>query len=235
MNDAANTPGAPVLELKSVVRRFKQGGVTLEILRGANLTLYAGETVALLGPSGSGKSTLLQIAGLLESPDAGEVKIENRAAEKLGDAERTRLRLSTLGFVYQFHHLLPEFSALENIVLPQLMAGKRKPEAKIRALELLERFGLSARASHRPAKLSGGEQQRIAVARAIANHPQLLFADEPTGNLDEKTADSMFNELLELVRHEGLAALIATHNQKLAAQMDRIVYLHDGELISNPT
>jgi lipoprotein-releasing system ATP-binding protein len=235
MNDAANTPGAPVLELKSVVRRFKQGGVTLEILRGANLTLYAGETVALLGPSGSGKSTLLQIAGLLESPDAGEVKIENRAAEKLGDAERTRLRLSTLGFVYQFHHLLPEFSALENIVLPQLMAGKRKPEAKIRALELLERFGLSARASHRPAKLSGGEQQRIAVARAIANHPKILLADEPTGNLDEKTADSMFNELLELVRHEGLAALIATHNQKLAAQMDRIVYLHDGELISNPT
>ncbi len=235
MNDAANTPGAPVLELKSVVRRFKQGGVTLEILRGANLTLYAGETVALLGPSGSGKSTLLQIAGLLESPDAGEVKIENRAAEKLGDAERTRLRLSTLGFVYQFHHLLPEFSALENIVLPQLMAGKRKPEAKIRALELLERFGLSARASHRPAKLSGGEQQRIAVARAIANHPKILLADEPTGNLDEKTADSMFNELLELVRHEGLAALIATHNQKLAAQMDRIVYLHEGELTSNPT
>jgi lipoprotein-releasing system ATP-binding protein len=230
----APAAAGPVLELKGIVRRFHQGGNVLEVLRGASLTLGVGETVALLGPSGSGKSTLLQIAGLLEPPDGGEVFVEERDTVRLGDSERTRIRRTTLGFLYQFHHLLPEFSALENVVLPQLIAGRTKAAARVRANDLLGRFGLGERTGHRPARLSGGEQQRAAIARAIANEPKILLADEPTGNLDERTADGVFTKLLDLVRNEGLAALIATHNQGLARRMDRTIYLHEGVLSTEP-
>jgi lipoprotein-releasing system ATP-binding protein len=221
------------LALQGVVRTFAQAGTRLEVLRGANLAVRAGEVVALLGPSGSGKSTLLHIAGLLEQADGGEIFIDGRPCGRMGDLERTLVRRERLGFVYQFHHLLPEFSALENVMLPQLVAGKGRRAARQRATELLTVLGLSARLDHRPARLSGGEQQRVAIARAIANAPQVLLADEPTGNLDGRTAELVFGELLQLVREHGLAALIATHNPELAARMDRRIHLHEGVLIES--
>lgn len=220
----------PVLELKGVARRFRQGGTALEVLKGVDLTLRAGEIVALVGPSGAGKSTLLQIAGLLESPDAGRVVMNGTDCARLSDSARTARRRQDLGFVYQHHHLLPEFNALENIVLPQMIAGLDRREAVVRAQELLRALRLEARATHRPARLSGGEQQRVAIARALANAPRLLLADEPTGNLDPHTAEGVFRTLLTLVRQTGLAALVATHNPDLAERMDRIVALRDGVL-----
>ena len=221
----------PALVLDAVVRRFATAGGALEVLRGASLALAAGEAVALVGPSGAGKSTLLHVAGLLERPDAGAVRIGERDAGSLGDAERTELRRHHLGFVYQYHHLLPEFSALENVVIPQLIAGRSKRDARTRGRELLERVGLAQRVDHRPARLSGGEQQRVAIARAIANAPRVLLADEPTGNLDPDTADGVFVELMRLVRDTGLAALVATHNPEIARRMDRIVRLEHGLLV----
>ncbi len=221
------------LALRAVERTFMQAGNALPILRGVDLGVGAGEIVALVGPSGAGKSTLLHIAGLLEPPDAGEVLIGGRSCARVGDAARTEIRRETIGFVYQFHYLLPEFSALENVMMPQRIAGKRRGKARARAMELLDRLGLAARASHRPARLSGGEQQRVAIARALANQPRVLLADEPTGNLDERTADGVFEELLRIVRDTGVAALIATHNRAIAGLMDRVVELHDGRLIPN--
>jgi lipoprotein-releasing system ATP-binding protein len=202
------------------------------VLLGADLTIAAGEIVALVAPSGTGKSTLLHLAGLLEKPDGGEVFIAGQAAGSLSDEARTTIRRTTIGFVYQFHHLLPEFTAAENIILPQLAAGKSRAEATERAKDLLGIFGLQARLDHRPGKLSGGEQQRVAIARALANQPRLLLADEPTGNLDVGTSDRVFAELLEQVRGQGLAALIATHNPDLARRMDRVVTLRDGKIVS---
>lgn len=228
MNDPMNKA---VLKLDGVTRVFGRGHTQLQVLKGANLTINAGEIVALVGPSGSGKSTLLQISGLLEHPDGGEVYISGEASSKLGDDRRTELRRKHLGFVYQYHHLLPEFSALENIAIPQIIAGLNKAEAKDRAHQLLTTLGLAARATHRPAELSGGEQQRVAIGRALANAPDLLLADEPTGNLDPETADGVFNMLLKLTRKAGLTALIATHNPDLAARMDRVVRVADGQLI----
>ena len=228
MNDSVNKA---VLKLDGVTRVFGRGHTQLQVLKGANLTINAGEIVALVGPSGSGKSTLLQISGLLEHPDGGEVYISGEASSKLGDDRRTELRRKHLGFVYQYHHLLPEFSALENIAIPQIIAGLNKAEAKDRAHQLLTTLGLDARAAHRPAELSGGEQQRVAIGRALANAPDLLLADEPTGNLDPETADGVFNMLLKLTRKAGLTALIATHNPDLAARMDRVVRVADGQLI----
>jgi len=221
----------PALALAGIARAFRQGGgARLEVLRGVSLSLAAGEIVALVGPSGSGKSTLLHIAGLLERPDAGEVALDGTGCAALGDAERTAIRRTRIGFVYQFHHLLPEFSALENVILPQMIAGRPKAEAAARARELLGLVGLSERASHRPAELSGGEQQRVAIARALANRPRVLLADEPTGNLDHATAGTVFAMLLDTVRDTGVAALVATHNPELAALMDRTVTLQDGVL-----
>ena len=225
-----NDPDGSALRLDRVARTFVQGGARLEVLREVSLGLAAGEIVALVGSSGAGKSTLLHIAGLLEWPDGGEVFVQGRAMGRISDSGRTQVRRESLGFVYQFHHLLPEFSALENIILPQLIAGKRKSLARKRAEELLDMMGLSARATHRPARLSGGEQQRVAIARAVANAPRILLADEPTGNLDYATADAVFDQLVKLVRGVGLAALVATHNPNLAARMDRIVYLRNGIL-----
>ena len=219
-----------VLELKDVRRSFKQGGETLQVLRGANLTISRGEVVALVGPSGSGKSTFLQIAGLLERPDEGEVRVNGENCGHFSDDMRTELRRTRLGFVYQFHHLLPEFSAEENIILPQMIAGRSRADARVRAAELLATMNLSARADHRPGQLSGGEQQRIAIARALANRPAVLLADEPTGNLDLDTSDFVFAELVAIARKEGLAALIVTHNPALAARMDRTVRLEHGLL-----
>jgi lipoprotein-releasing system ATP-binding protein len=201
------------------------------VLRGADLTLAAGEIVALVAPSGTGKSTLLHLAGLLEKPDSGEVLVGGQAAGTLSDDQRTAIRRNTIGFVYQFHHLLPEFTALENIVLPQMAAGIARGAAESRAADLLRAFGLAGREQHRPGKLSGGEQQRVAIARALANRPRILLADEPTGNLDVGTADRVFNELLHAVRDQGVAALIATHNPDLAARMDRVVTLHEGRVV----
>lgn len=221
----------PVLSLDGVVRNFGRGHTELHVLRGADLTIGTGEIVALVGPSGSGKSTLLQIAGLLEKPDAGEIFIAGEACSKLNDDRRTEIRREHLGFVYQYHHLLPEFSAIENIAIPQIIAGLSKPQARERAGQLLDTLGLTDRASHRPAELSGGEQQRVAIGRALANAPSLLLADEPTGNLDPDTADVVFNMLLNLTRQVGLTALIATHNADLASRMDRIITLEDGHLI----
>ncbi|WP_417830818.1 ABC transporter ATP-binding protein [Terasakiella sp.] len=221
-----------VLELQNLNRSFSQGHDRLDILKEACLTIYPGEIVALVGPSGAGKSTLLQTAGLLERPDSGEILIDGVETTKLSDREKTRLRRNHLGFVYQYHHLLPEFSAQENIVIPQMINGKTKKEAQIRAQELLEAVSLAKRGQHRPAELSGGEQQRIAIARALANKPKLLLADEPTGNLDPATSDHVFNLLLDEVRKEGLAALIATHNPTLAQRMDRIVKLENGNLVT---
>lgn len=220
-----------VLRLEDIRRSFSQGAARLDVLKGIDLTLKPGELVALLGPSGAGKSTLLQIAGLLERPTSGEVILAGKETSRLGDRERTRLRRDTLGFVYQFHHLLPEFSALENVSLPQMIAGRPKREARKRASVLLDAMGLRDRAGHRPARLSGGEQQRVAIARALANSPRVLLADEPTGNLDEHTADHVFATLVELVREQGVAALIATHNPDLAARMDRRLRLADGLLV----
>ncbi|MBV8060236.1 MAG: ABC transporter ATP-binding protein [Alphaproteobacteria bacterium] len=219
-----------ILELRDLHRRFHQGGTDLHVLRGCSLSVGAGETVALIGPSGSGKSTLLHIAGLLEQPDAGQVMIAGTDATHLDDAGRTALRRQSIGFVYQFHHLLPEFSAQENIVLPQMIAGVSKSAAEKRADELLALIGLTHRADHRPARLSGGEQQRVALARALANKPKLLIADEPTGNLDPETADHVFALLQHLAAHEKLALLMATHNHDLARKMGRVVALADGAI-----
>jgi len=228
MNDSAIKP---VLRLDGVGRNFGRGHTKLHVLKGADFTIGTGEIVALVGPSGSGKSTLLQIAGLLEKPDAGEIYLMGEACSGLSDDRRTEIRREHLGFVYQYHHLLPEFSALENIVIPQIIAGLSKREARARAGQLLETLGLTNRAVHRPAELSGGEQQRVAIGRALANAPSLLLADEPTGNLDPDTADVVFNMLLTLTRQVGLTVLVATHNAELASRMDRIVKLEEGHLI----
>jgi lipoprotein-releasing system ATP-binding protein len=222
---------APPLELRGVVRTFRGGAGELRVLRGADLALRAGEIVALVAPSGTGKSTLLHLAGLLEKPDGGRVLVGGRDAGALGDAERTAIRRDGIGFVYQFHHLLGEFSALENVLLPLMIAGKPRQAAEQRARGLLESFGLGARMEHPPGKLSGGEQQRVAIARAMANAPRVLLADEPTGNLDVGTAASVFEELLRTVRAQGVAALIATHNPELAARMDRTVTLREGRVV----
>ena len=220
-----------VLELRGVSRSFRQGAGRLEVLRQVSLAVSPGEIVALIGPSGAGKSTLLQISGLLEPPTSGEILIKGEPAGRLSDARRTELRRTAIGFVYQYHHLLPEFSAAENVILPQMIAGLSRGKARGRALELLAMVGLSQRAEHRPAQLSGGEQQRVAIARALANGPALLLADEPTGNLDHTTADGVFSMLVKLVRAVGLGALVATHNLALADQMDRILALDDGRLV----
>lgn len=222
---------APTLELKNVYRSFKQGSQTLEVLRGVNLDIEKGEVVALIGPSGSGKSTMLQIAGLLEQPTKGEIYLDGQRCSKLGDSMRTLLRRDYLGFVYQYHNLLADFDATENVMLPQLIAGTSMKQAKEKAEWLLKRLGLEKRFKHRPAELSGGEQQRVAIARALANAPKLLLADEPTGNLDPKTSEIVFAELLAIVKETGLSALIATHNFELADRMDRKVKLQDGKLI----
>jgi lipoprotein-releasing system ATP-binding protein len=216
------------LQLDRIERTFVQGGNRLEVLRGASLDLAAGEAVALVAPSGAGKSTLLHIAGLLEHADAGEVRIDGEPASAMSDGARTSLRRRALGFVYQFHHLLPEFSALENVVLPQMIAGTPRPQARERAHALLASMGLAERETHRPARLSGGEQQRVAIARALANAPRVLLADEPTGNLDRHTADGVFEALMKVVRETKTGALIATHNIELAARMDRRVTIQDG-------
>jgi lipoprotein-releasing system ATP-binding protein len=218
------------LRLESVARKYAQGDIVLDVFENVSFKLKPGEIVALVGPSGAGKSSLLHMAGLLEAPSGGEVFIGASAASKLPDSERTRIRRETMGFVYQAHHLLPEFSALENVMLPQLIAGKRREAAKAEATRLLMQLGLGERLTHRPAQLSGGEQQRVAIARALANHPQVLLADEPTGNLDPHTAGEVFDALVKLVRSEGLAALIATHNLQLAAKMDRALVLDNGRL-----
>jgi lipoprotein-releasing system ATP-binding protein len=223
-----------ILTLKGIRRRFVQGAAVLDVLQGIDLMLPAGTIAALVGPSGTGKSTLLHIAGLLERPTAGEVAIDGRACNGLSDAERTRLRRERIGFVYQFHHLLPDFTALENVLMPQLIAGCGRREARATAEKLLARLGLAARLDHRPAKLSGGEQQRVAIARALVNSPGLVLADEPTGNLDPHTADEVFAVLLQLVRDTGTAALIATHNPELAARMDVTYRLTEGRLAPLP-
>ena len=220
----------PVLVTRDLKRSFTQAEVTIEVLRGVDLAVQPGEIVGLLGPSGSGKSTLLQAVGLLEGGFEGSIRLNGEEAAELDDDGRTRLRRELLGFVYQFHHLLPEFNAVENVVLPQLVRGAGTDEAVQRARQLLGSLGLSDRLDHRPSKLSGGEQQRVAVARGLANKPPLVLADEPTGNLYEHTADNVFGEFLSLVRGEGSAALVATHNERLAAKMDRIVRLHEGRL-----
>ncbi|MEP5938855.1 MAG: ABC transporter ATP-binding protein [Erythrobacter sp.] len=232
MNDAATTANGatPIVKLRGLSRSFEQGGVTIEVLRGVNLDIMPGEIVALLGPSGSGKSTMLQAVGLLEGGFGGEIEIAGTPAEKSNSAARTSLRRDYLGFVYQFHHLLPDFDARENVVMPQMVSGCPREEANVRAEELLSSLGLEHRLDHRPSQLSGGEQQRVAVARALANRPALVLADEPTGNLDEHTADRVLGQFLELVRGEGSAALVATHNERLAQKMDRVVRLHEGVL-----
>lgn len=227
MNDV---PVKPVVALSDLRRSFTQGETTIDVLRGVNLRIMPGEVVALLGPSGSGKSTLLQAVGLLEGGFSGQIEIGGVGASALAAAERTTLRRENLGFVYQFHHLLPDFNALENVVMPQMIAGTSRAEAEERAEALLSALGLAQRLEHRPSQLSGGEQQRVAVARALANRPKLVLADEPTGNLDESTSEKVLDQFLELVRGEGSAALIATHNERLAAKMDRVVRLHDGVL-----
>jgi lipoprotein-releasing system ATP-binding protein len=218
------------LELAGVKRIFRQAGVELAVLNGIDLVLRPGELVALVGPSGAGKSTLLHVAGLLERPSGGEVRIDGKECGALSDDRRTQLRRSTLGFVYQFHHLLPEFSALENVMIPQMIAGVARGAARDKATELLRRVGLGERLGHRPARLSGGEQQRVAIMRALANDPRVLLADEPTGNLDHATAEGVMATLIEVTRATGLAALIATHNLDLAHRLDRIVALEDGRL-----
>ncbi len=220
-----------VLELKNVVRAYKQGEGALEILKGVNFTVAKGEMIALVAPSGTGKSTLLHAAGLLERPDSGEVMVNGRPCEELGDKERTAVRRAEIGFVYQFHHLLPEFTALENVMIPQMLRGLTKAAAGERAQELLDYMKIGPRASHRPSELSGGEQQRVAIARAVANAPLLLLADEPTGNLDPGTAHYVFEALEALVRQSGLSAVIATHNHEIARRMDRRVTLQDGLVV----
>jgi len=219
-----------VLEVEGLKRSFVQGEVRIDVLRGIDLEVRKGEIVALLGPSGSGKSTLLQAVGLLEGGFEGAIRIGGEEAAGLGTDAMTRLRRDSIGFVYQFHHLLPDFTAEENVLIPQLIRGVEPEAARERAQALLGRLGLSERLTHRPSKLSGGEQQRVAVARALANRPALVLADEPTGNLDEATADIVFNEFLGLVRDEGSAALVATHNERIASRMDRVLRLHEGLL-----
>jgi lipoprotein-releasing system ATP-binding protein len=228
MSDRA---ASPALDIQEIRKTFRQGERALHVLAAASLQVSAGEMVALVGPSGSGKSTLMQIAGLLERPDDGSIRVAGADCTAMSDGERTRLRRGAIGFVYQYHHLLPEFSALENVVLPQMIAGVGKRDARQRGQELLSRVGLGERMEHRPARLSGGEQQRVAVARALANAPSLLLADEPTGNLDPHTSDRVFEMLSGLVRDVGLAALVATHNLDLAAQMDRTLRLEDGHIV----
>lgn len=234
MNDAVAASvsyGDEIVRLVDVRRSFTQGDATIHVLRGVNLTIRAGEIVALLGPSGSGKSTLLQAVGLLEGGFSGSIRIDGEETRDLPSSGRTRIRREKLGFIYQFHHLLPDFDALENVILPQLISGREESDAQERAALLLASLGLGERLHHRPSKLSGGEQQRVAVARALANAPRLVLADEPTGNLDEATADKVLAQFLALVRGEGSAALVATHNERLAARMDRVVRLRDGVLI----
>jgi lipoprotein-releasing system ATP-binding protein len=221
----------PAVFLQAVERRYHQGEITLEILNQADFAVWAGQSVALIGPSGAGKSTLLHVAGLLEHPDGGEVFIEGIPTSTLSDGERTRIRRNEIGFVYQFHHLLGEFSALENVVLPQMIRGLTRNEAQRRSSELLSYLGLKDRLHHRPAELSGGEQQRVAIARAVANAPRILLADEPTGNLDPRTSEHVFGTLAQLVRASGLAAIVATHNMDLAQRMDRRVTLRDGQVV----
>ena len=220
----------PVLSIRGLTRTYVTAAGPLPVLRGVDLDVAAGEIVGLVGPSGSGKSSLLHAAGLLEHPDGGRIVIEGRDCSDLSDKARTRVRLGAVGFVYQFHHLLPEFSALDNVALPQMIAGKSRAAAQARALDLLGQLGLAERTTHQPAQLSGGEQQRVAVARALANAPRLLLADEPTGNLDPHTSTAVFDNLYDLVRRTGVAALIATHNLELAKHMDRVFTLRDGHL-----
>jgi len=220
-----------VLQLSGIERQYGQGDTVLSILKGTDFSLHSGEIVALVAPSGTGKSTLLHLAGLLEHPDSGEVLINGVSCGQLGDEKRTAMRRGEIGFVYQFHHLLPEFTAIENIMMPQLIAGLTKAEARVRAGQLLDYMRIGHRAEHRPAELSGGEQQRVAIARAVANAPSLLLADEPTGNLDPETAHYVFDALQALVRQSGLAAMIATHNHDLAARMDRRVTITDGKIV----
>jgi lipoprotein-releasing system ATP-binding protein len=222
---------APVIRLDRIERHYRQGDDRLDILNGADLAVWPGQSVALIAPSGAGKSTLLHIAGLLEHQDAGEVFINGTASSGLGDAARTRLRRIEIGFVYQAHHLLPEFTALENVMLPQMVRGLKRSEAQERGHELLGYLGLKDRVGHRPGELSGGEQQRVAIARAVANAPRVLLADEPTGNLDPRTSERVFSALTQLVRASGLAAIIATHNLDLATRMDRRVTLRDGMVV----
>jgi lipoprotein-releasing system ATP-binding protein len=221
----------PVIFLHQVERRYHQGDATLEILKRAELAVWPGQSVALVAPSGAGKSTLLHIAGLLEQPDAGEVYLDGTATAGLSDAGRTRLRRSSIGFVYQAHHLLPEFSAVENVMLPQMIRGLARKDAEMRANELLSYLGLGERLTHRPAELSGGEQQRVAIARAVANVPRLLLADEPTGNLDPHTSDHVFHALTQLIKASGLTVVLATHNMEIAARMDRRVTLREGQIV----
>ena len=221
----------PILYLQGIDRHYRQGDATLEILKGAELAVWSGQSVALVAPSGAGKSTLLHIAGLLEQCDAGEVYIDKIATSRLSDAERTRIRRTEIGFVYQFHHLLPEFSAIENVILPQMIRGLPRKEATGRAVELLSYLGLKDRLSHRPAELSGGEQQRVAIARAVANAPRIVLADEPTGNLDPRTSQHVFAALTQLVRASSLAVIVATHNMEIAARMDRRVTLNEGLVV----
>ena len=228
---AASDEKRPLLFLHAISRRFRQGDNTLDILKSAELAVWPGQSVALIAPSGAGKSTLLHIAGLLEPPDAGEVYINSVATSNLTDLERTGIRRSDIGFVYQFHHLLPEFSAVENVMLPQMIRGLKKSEARTRASELLSYLGLKDRLEHRPAELSGGEQQRVAIARAVANAPRILLADEPTGNLDQRTSQRVFATMSQLVRASGLAAIIATHNLDIASQMDRRVTIREGGVV----
>jgi lipoprotein-releasing system ATP-binding protein len=219
-----------ILQTRGLKRSFAQGEAVIEVLRGIDLDVKAGEIVALLGPSGSGKSTLLQAVGLLEGGFEGSIRIAGKEAAQLDAKGRTRVRRDSMGFVYQFHHLLPDFNAIENVVLPQMILGATRADADVRATELLTVLGLGARMTHRPNQLSGGEQQRVAVARALANRPALVLADEPTGNLDEVTADRVLDQFLALVREQGTAALVATHNERLAERVDRIVRLHEGRL-----
>lgn len=226
-----NNQKAPVLELKNVYRSFKQGGQSLQVLRGVDLDIDKGEIVALIGPSGSGKSTLLQLAGLLEKPTKGDIYLEGQKCSTLSDMMRTSLRRDYLGFVYQYHNLLADFDAVENVMIPQLISGVKTKDAEEKAKWLLKKLGLEKRFKHRPAEMSGGEQQRVAIARALANTPKLLLADEPTGNLDPKTSESVFAELLSIVKETGLSALVATHNFELADRMDRKVKLEAGKLI----
>jgi lipoprotein-releasing system ATP-binding protein len=229
MSDAPAT--APVLSLRGLVRTYPSGERTLDVLKGVDLDVYPGEMIGLIGPSGSGKSSLLHAAGLLEHPDAGEIFIEGRDCSKLWEGQRTRVRLGSIGFVYQFHHLLPEFSALDNVAMPLRIAGKSRSAARERAEELLTRLGLAERLHHQPAQMSGGEQQRVAIARALANAPRIVLADEPTGNLDPTTSQAVFQNLFDLCRSQGVAALIATHNMELARYMDRVFGLKDGHLV----
>ena len=228
---AANSIGGPTVKLEGVTRSFKQGEREINVLQGVNAELWPGQAVALVGPSGGGKSTLLHITGLLEPPSSGRVEINGRNCAALSEADRTRLRRTDIGFIYQFHQLLPEFTALENVVIPQMILGRRRKDAEVRARELLTGLGLGERADHRPAELSGGEQQRTAICRGLANAPKLLLADEPTGNLDPKTSEYVFSELVDLIRQQGVAALIATHNMDLARRMDRVLQMRDGTLV----